>query len=66
MDSKDGRVFISTKVPESFEKNSVRFVDVAQDLTCIVGKPTSNKKRMRNYRGGLRRHRKLPLIRGRR
>lgn len=56
MDSKESRVFISTKVPEAFEKGSVRFVEVAQDLTCIIGKPvSSDKARMRNYRSKIKR-----------
>ena len=60
MDSKESRVFISTKVPEAFQKGSVRFVEVAQDLTCIVGKPvTSDKARMRNYRQGIKRRKKI-------
>ena len=63
MDSKEGRVFISTKVPEAFQKGSVRFVEVAKDLTCIIGTPvSSNKARMRNYRGkSKRKKRRLPL-----
>ena len=63
MDSKEGRVFISTKVPEAFQKGSVRFVEVAQDLTCVVGKPvSSSKQRMRNYRRGIKRKKqRLPL-----
>ena len=63
MDSKEGRVFISTKVPEAFDKKSVRFVEVAKDLTCIIGSPvSSNKARMRNYRGkSKRKKRRLPL-----
>jgi len=63
MDSKEGRVFISTKVPEAFQKGSVRFVQVAEDLTCVVGKPvSSSKQRMRNYRGTIKRkRRRLPL-----
>jgi len=62
MDSKESRVFISTKVAEAFEKRSIRYVQVAPDLTCIVGRPVaSDKHRMRNYRGGLKRKKRLPL-----
>lgn len=58
MDSKESRVFISTKVPEAFVKGSVRFVEVAEDLTCIVGKPvSSDRARMKNYRRPIKRKR---------
>ena len=58
MDSKEGRVFIETKVSEAFDKSSMKFVEVAPDLTCVVGKPVGSKNRMRNYRG---RNKKIPL-----
>jgi len=50
MQNKDDRVFVSTRAPEQFNKKSIRFIEVSPDLTCVVGKPVSNAKRVKNYR----------------
>ena len=50
MKNKGARVFVSTRAPEQFNRSTIRFVEVSNDLTCIVGKPVSNAKRLKNYR----------------
>ena len=50
MQTKNGRVFISTRSPNQFDKSTIKMIEIDKDLTVIVGKPVSNKKRLKNYR----------------
>ena len=51
MQNKGDRVFVSTRAPEQFNRHTIRIIPVSRDLTCVVGKPASNAKRVKNYRG---------------
>ena len=43
-------IFLSTRSPTQFDKKTVRQITVEEGLIVIVGKPVSNKQRVKNYR----------------
>lgn len=43
-------IFLSTRSPNQFDKKTVRKITVEEGLIVIVGKPVSNKQRVKNYR----------------
>ena len=43
-------VFISCRVANQFDKRTVRYIEITKGLTVIVGKPVSNKTRIKRYR----------------
>ena len=50
MQNNGAHAFISCRSPTQFDKKTVRYLEITQGLTAVVGKPVSNKKRIKNYR----------------
>ena len=49
--TKEERVFVQTKSPAAFQRGSFQVVEIAPELSAIIGRPTnSDAERMRNYR----------------